>query len=161
MKYRVRIPVGEPLIFPRLCPFTGAPSPTGTVRLKQTKNLMILPLPGGIYNRYSVTTLHVPASKKIANLALGLEIMIWVSLLGGILLGGYLLLGLSRPHDEVAFWCLIGGGLLAFAFRVWRFLVVRPVYIKPARDGYTELQFRSEGYAREFAEMNRLDLSAI
>src|SRR5579859_4918095 len=84
MKYSVNIPLGEGVNFPNTCPFSGESSPGGTVRLKQTKTLMLIPLPGFIYNRYSVTTFHVPASKKIANLAKMLEFMVWASLLGGI-----------------------------------------------------------------------------
>jgi|GEM_PF-3495697 hypothetical protein len=160
MKYCVNIPLGEPLAFPQICPFSGDPFSSGTVRLKQTKTLMVLPLPGGIYNSYSTTTLRVPASGRIAKLALGLEIMIWISLLGGIGICVLLLTQSPGTHERTALLSLLASPFLALGFRFWRFMILRPVRIKPAQDGYTEMQFQSESYARQFSELNRLQMFA-
>ena len=121
---------------------------------------MVLPLPGGLYNSYSTTTLRGPASDKIAKLALGLEIMIWVSLLGGIGICVLLLTQSPGAHDRIALLSLVASPILALGFRFCRFLVLRPVRIKPAHNGYIEMQFRSEGYARQFSDLNRLQMYA-
>ncbi len=162
MKYSVNIPLGEGLNFPNTCPFSGEASPSGTVRLKQTKTLMLIPLPGFVYNRYSVTTFRVPAAKKIANLAFALEILVWASLIGGIGICFLLLTSHSNVHnDRIALLCLLGSPFVALAFRIWRSILVRSVQIRPASDDYVEVQFRSENYAREFSELNHLPYSTV
>ena len=159
MKFSVHIPLGESLSFPGTCPFSGAPSSNRTVRLKQTKTLMVMPLPHGIHNSYENTSLRIPASTRIANLALVFEIMIWLSLLGAIGICVFLTTAFKGGvHERAALLCLFASPILALTFRFLRFMVVRKVYLKPANDGYAKLQFRSESYAREFSVLNHLQV---
>ena len=86
--------------------------------------------------------------------------MIWVSLLGGI---GICIAWLSAlkasDSGKVPLLVLAGGILAAFGFRVVRYWVLRPVRIKSAWNDFVEVKFRSESYAKAFAELNRLSIS--
>lgn len=159
MKYYVHVPLEKPLTFPDVCPFSETPSPTSTIRLKQTSTSSILPIPGGVLNSYSTTTMRIPASKKIAVLATTLGILIWMSMLGGMGICVWLVtLDDSKFSAPVLF--LIGGPIVALGFRILRYFVLRRVRLKNAWNGFAELHFQSESYAKEFSDINRLALIA-
>lgn len=159
MNYTVNVPIGRGLAFPNRCPFSDLPSPTGTVRLKQTSTSFVIPLPGGFLNSYSRTTFNVPAARKVVALALTLEIMIWVSILGGMFIAG--LVGTSSSHyAAIAVLFLPAGLIAALGFRVARAIVLRPVRIRPPWNDFVEVRFASESYAKEFCELNRLPLAS-
>lgn len=161
MKYSVHVPLGKPLQFPNLCPFTDTASPNSIIRLKRTATTMVLPLPGFILSRNTTTSMCFPASRKFALRSLRLQVMIWVSLLGGI---GICIAWLSTlkasDSGKVPLLVLAGGVLAAIGFRVARYWVLRPVRIKSAWNEFVEVRFRSERYAKAFAELNRLAISA-
>jgi len=149
------------LQFPDLCPFTDSPAPRGIVRLKETKTLFVIPLPGAIYNRYRTTQIRIPASQEIAKKALRLEVLIWASLLGGIAIG--LLTVLLTEHSPTPqswpFLPLIAGPILALVFRIQRYFLLRRVCIGKTGPEALELCFQSETYAKTFSELNHLPLT--
>lgn len=161
MKYRVQVPLGKSLQFPDLCPFTDTPAPRGVVRLKQTRTLWVVPLPGGIYNRYATTRLRIPADRQVAAKALRLEVLMWASLLGGIAIG-FLMVATdhSKTPNEWPFLVVMGGPILALGFRIARYVTLRRVRIGRTDAEMLELLFDSELYARKFSELNRLPLAA-
>ena len=157
MKYRVNVPLEREIQFPNRCPFSDQVSPTGTVRLKRSSTSMVIPHPGGFVNSYSTTSLLVPAGRTIAALAVGFEIMIWLSILGGMAMAVLLASG-EGNHGRFAV-LFIGGGLVAaIGFRVARWFVLRRVSIGKAWNGFMEVSFASESYAKEFSELNMLSL---
>ena len=160
MKYRVQVPEGMPLAFPDLCPFTDAPAPTSMVRLKVVSTNWILLLPGFVANSYTKTTIRVPAARKVAMMALGSELMIWISLLGGMGLCVWSMDQGSDHEQRFTFLFIVGGVLAALAFRIFRACILRRVRIKTPWNGFVEVLFKSETFAREFAERNRLAISA-
>jgi hypothetical protein len=160
MKYCVNVPLEKRLQFPNTCPFSGAPSPNSHVRLKRSSTSLVLALPGGFYNSYSTTSLRIPSCRQIAALAVGLEAMIWLSLLGGIAMCVWLLSVESTGPRAAAALFLIGAPVAAAAFRLARYLVLRKVRLNSTWNGFAEVQFRSEAYAKEFCELNRLPLDA-
>lgn len=85
MKYRVKVPLGISLGFPNVCPFTDTPKPRGIVRLKKSRLLWILPLPGFIISRWAITRIKIPADRQLAVTAQWLQILMWLSLFGGII----------------------------------------------------------------------------
>src|SRR5579859_4904497 len=122
MKYCVSVPLGRPLQFPNMCPFSGTPSPSGTVTLMNHSTSRVLPLPGGYVNSHAKTSLSIPASEKVARLAAVLQALIWVSLVGGIGIAFWLVLHHSYSHgpNRAPGVFLTGGLLLALGFRVGR-----------------------------------------
>jgi hypothetical protein len=52
----------------------------------------------------------------------------------------------------------VGGLLAALAFRITRWFVLGRVRIGKPWNGFLEMGFASEAYAKEFSEMNRLAL---
>lgn len=159
MRYRVHVPAELPLKFPDQCPFTGMVSPTGSVRLRAFSTSTVLPIPGGFLNSYSKSTLRLPAARKIALTVLASELMIWISLLGGIALCGWCITYGSDAAQRFAFVFVVGGVLAALAFRIFRACVLRGVRIKPPWNGFVEILFKSETFAKAFAEQNRLPIS--
>jgi hypothetical protein len=159
MKYYVNVPMEESLEFPDLCPFSGKPSPSGTVRLKRTSNSFVLPIPGGVRNSYSTTRLRIPADGSIAMLALGLEISMWLCILGGV---AFVVFAASQsgPEHMGALCAMPIGLVLAALCRLARFWVLRKLRINSASDDWVELKFASETYARRFSELNRLAVDA-
>lgn len=160
MKYRVEVPSGTRLQFPDLCPFTDTPAPRGVVRLKKTKTQLVPPVPVGIYNRYLVTRMQIPACQKVATKAQWLEVAMWASLLGGIGIG-FLMVATNHSQGQqfLPFLALIGGPILALVFRIQRHVLLRRVYIGKTTMEALELRFESEHYARQFSELNGLSLS--
>lgn len=157
MKYCVNVPVEKELQFPNRCPFSDKDSPTGTVRLKRSSTSLVIPLPGGFWNSYSTTALRLPAAKAVALLAIVFESMIWLSIRGGMAVGA--LLGTSDGHQSrYAVLFIFGGLLAALVFRIARWFVLRRVRIGNAWNGFIEMSFASEAYAKEFGEINRLAL---
>src|SRR5436190_3401379 len=155
MKYCVNVPLERELQFPNRCPFSDQSSPTGTVRLKRSSTSTVIPLPGAFLNKYSTTSLRVPAAKTVALLAAAFEIMIWLSILGGVAVA-MLLAGGEGHHSRFAI-LYIGVGLVAaLAFRVARWFVRRRVRVGNAWNGFMVMSFASESYAKEFTELNRL-----
>jgi hypothetical protein len=122
---------------------------------------MVLPLPGLILSSNSTTSMRFPARRKVVVLSLVYQAMIWLSLLGGALLCIH---WLSADHPSKMEWVsllfLAGGVLAAIGFRVARYWVLRRVRICPAWGGFIEVKFKSESYAKAFAELNRLAISA-
>lgn len=164
MKYSVHVPLGRPLQFPDQCPFSDTPSPNSTVKLIKNSTSLVLPLPGGFNNSYSKTSFCIPASRKIAVLSVVLKLMIWMSILGGVSISCWLVSHHSYRASgalgiaPVLF--LFGGPVLAIAFRIIRYFVLRRVRIQNAWNGFVEVVFQSENYAREFSERNKLALIA-
>jgi hypothetical protein len=159
MSYRVQVPEGVPLQFPDQCPFTEAHAPTGAVRLKVVSTNWILPLPGFVANSYTTTIIRVPASRKVAMMAFGSELMIWISLLGGMALCVWSMDKGSDREQSFSFLFVIGGVLAALVFRIVRACILRGVRVKTPWNGFVEVLFKSETFAREFAERNRLAIS--
>jgi len=157
MKYCVNVPVERELQFPNRCPFSDKVSPTGTVRLKRSSTSIVIPLPGGFLNSYSTTALRLPAAKSIAALAIVLEIMIWVSILGGMAVD-VLLVTTGGGQSRNAGLFTVGGLLAALVFRIARWFMLRRVRIGNTWNGFIEMSFASEAYAKEFSELNRLAL---
>jgi hypothetical protein len=152
MKYCVNVPLERELQFPNRCPFSDKASPTGTVRLKRSSTSIVIPLPGGFLNSYSTTALQLPANIAVAALAIVFESMIWLSILGGMALGALL------PESRYAVEFIAGGLVAALGFRIARWFVLRRVRIAKPWNGFMEVSFASEAYAKEFSELNRLAL---
>ena len=160
MKYRVQVPLNKPLQFPDRCAFSGVAAPTSRVRLQQASTSSLIPLPGGFLNRYTNTSLPLPASRKVAVLASALGILVWLSLLAGMALcAGFMISGPDQFSARPALF-LPAGLMIALGFRVARWWVLRRVRINPAWGGFVEVQFKSEDFARAFADLNRLALLA-
>ena len=158
MKYSVNVPLEGEIQFPNRCPFTDEQSPTGTVRLKRCSTSMVIPHPGGFVNKYSTTSLLVPARRATAMLAASFALMIWLSILAGMAIAVLLASG-EGNHARFAV-LFIGGGLVAaIGFRVARWFLLRRVSIGKAWNGFVEVGFASESYAKEFSELNRLSLA--
>lgn len=103
--------------------------------------------------------MQIPASGKISVLAKTFEILIWVSMLGGMGLCGWMLtLDDSKVSHSAPVFCIVGGVIGAVGFRFLRYFILRRVRLKNAWNGFVELHFKSELYAREFSEINRLAL---
>jgi hypothetical protein len=158
MKYCVNVPVERELQFPNRCPFSDKMSPTGTVRLKRTSTSLVIPLPGGFLNSYSTTAMRLPADKAVAALAIVLESMIWVSILGGMAVDALLLATTGVGQVRYTGLFTVGGLLAALVFRIARWFVLRSVRIGKPWNGFIEMRFASEAYAKEFSELNRLAL---
>jgi hypothetical protein len=88
-----------------------------------------------------------------------LEASIWFSLLGGMTVC-VLLLNLKGSDGTLAVAALLGGPILAALFRFSRFIYLRKVRIRSAWNGFVEVRFLSENYARTFSDLNRLALDA-
>src|SRR5262249_15119051 len=142
MKYCVNVPLERELEFPNRCPFSDRPSPSGTVRLKRTSTSTLMPLPGGFRNSYSQTTLRIPAGRMIAALAAGFEIMMWLSILGGMA-GVALLAAANGAQGRFAVLLLPAGLVAALGFRVARWIVLRRVRIGNPWNGFIEMRFAS------------------
>lgn len=161
MSYCVNVPLGQLLKFPKACPFSGRPDPTGVVRLKRTSTSLVLPLPGGFANSYSQTAFRLPACRRVAACAMALEILMWISLLGGVAICCWLVSQPSTGPRSAPAAFLLGGPLVALGFRFARFLVLRGVRVGNAWNGFVEVSFKSEAYAREFSELNRLGMIPV
>jgi hypothetical protein len=156
MSYDVHVPLGKPLQFPDICPFSGTPTPNSEVKLKRTSTSMILPIPGvGLLNSYSQTAFRIPACRQIAFLAVFLEIAMWCSLLGGFAVC-VLMMNLVDDKPIAAVGPILSGVILSALCRIARFWVLRKVRIQNAWNGFVEVRFGSRAYATEFCEMNRL-----
>jgi len=118
---------------------------------------MVIPLPGAFLNSYSTTHLRVPAARIIAMLAVGFEIMIWLSILGGMAVA-VLLASAEGNRSRYAVLFVAGGLIAALGCRVARWIVLRRVRIGKAWNGFMEMSFASESYAKEFSELDRLSL---
>ena len=153
----MNVPVERELQFPDRCPFSDKASPTGTVRLKRTSTSIVIPLPSGFFNSYSTTAMRLPADIAVAALAIIFESMIWVSILGGLAVD-WLLVTTGGSQSRHAGLFTVGGLLAALVFRIARWFVLRRVRIGNAWNGFIEVSFASEAYAKEFSEMNRLAL---
>jgi len=158
MKYSVNVPLEREIQFPNRCPFTDEPSPTGTVRLKRCSTSMVIPHPGGFVNSYSTTSLLLPAGRTTAMLAMSFGIMIWLSILGGMAIA-VLMAGGEGNRARFAVLFIAGGLVAAIGFRVARWFVLRGVRIGKAWNGFMEVSFASESYAKEFSELNRLSFA--
>jgi hypothetical protein len=158
MKCCVNVPLNRELEFPDRCPFSDAPSPKGTVCLKRKSTSLVMPLPGGFQNSYSATSLEIPAQRTVAVMAVGLEMAMWLSMLGGMLIA-VLLVNADGPLARFAAFFVLGGLVAAVGCRIARWIVLRRVRIGNAWEGYVEVRFDSESYAKEFSEMNRLALA--
>lgn len=159
MGYSVNVPISKPLEFPNVCPFSGAPAPSGRICLRQSTGSSGLPLPSLRHNGCSKTILHIPASRRIALLAFGTGIMSWVSLLAGMGTCVWLIASPSEAPRMMPFLCLLGGTLAAVGFRNLRHFVLRRVRVRNAENGLAELLFESETYARDFSRRNQLALN--
>lgn len=161
MKHCVKIPVGKSLQFPDLCPFTETSTPRGVVRLKKSKTLFVIPLPGGIFNRYKNARIQIPACQQVATKAVKLEILMWASLLGGIVFGFLMVkaTGHSPTPQFSPLLPLIVGPILALVFRILRHIVLRKVTIGRSNAEVLELNFQSETYARKFSELNHFPVT--
>ncbi len=157
MKYCVNVPLERELVFPNRCPFSDRPSPTGTIRLKRSSTSAVLPIPGGFVNSHSKTTLSMPAERRIVALATALEILMWLSILGGMIVA--VLLSMSETHTRFAALYVPVGLLVALGFRIARWVLLKRVQIGNAWNGFIEVRFGSESYAKEFSELNRLSLA--
>jgi hypothetical protein len=158
MKYSVHVPLArEEIQFPNRCPFSNQASPRWTVRLKRCSTSIVIPLPGGFLNSYSTMSLRVPAGGMTALLAVSFEAMIWLSILGGMAVAG-LLTNAGGQGERYAVLFLPGGLVAALGFRVARWFVLRRVRIRKPWNGFMEVRFASESYAREFSELNRLSV---
>src|SRR5205823_48813 len=128
MKYSVNVPHAQELQFPNRCPFSDQVSPTGTVRLKRSSTSKVIPLPGAFLNSYSTTHLRVPAARVIAMLAVGFEMMIWLSILGGMA-AAVLLANAEGNRSRYAVLFVAVGLVAALGCRVARWVVLRRVRI--------------------------------
>ena len=99
--------------------------------------------------------MQVPAAKKVALLAIAFEVLIWLSILGGMAVAVLLASG-EGHHSRFAILFIAGGLIAAIGFRVARWFVLRRVRIGNAWNGFIEVSFASESFAREFTELNRL-----
>lgn len=158
MTYHVNLPAGKVIQYPNSCPFSGAPSPDGIVRLKWTSNSKVIPLSGGFHNSYAIAELKVPSKRSTAVLASILGASVWLSLLGGMAAGVAFLQ--SDAMDRYAVLAIIAGLALASLCRFLRFWVLRRFRIKGVWGEFLELRISSEHYAKEFAELNRLSIEA-
>ncbi|MDB6064979.1 MAG: hypothetical protein JWR26_1187 [Pedosphaera sp.] len=88
-------------------------------------------------------------------LALGLEISMWLCILGGV---AFVVFAASQsgPEHMGALCAMPIGLVLAALCRLARFWVLRKLRIKGASEDSVELQFASETYARRFSELNHL-----
>lgn len=59
----------------------------------------------------------------------------------------------SSKYEPIS---LIGGLVFAFGFRLLRFFILRKVRLKGVWNGFAEVHFQSEAYARDFSKLNRL-----
>ncbi len=160
MGYRINVPLERDIQFPDRCPFSDEMSPTGKVQLKRNSTSIVLPLPGGFLNSHSSTALQLPAAKKIATLAVTFQILMWLSILGGMAVP-VILMGIDAgDNGRYAILFIAGGLLAALGFRIARWFVLRRVKIGNAWNGFLEMVFASETFAREFSELNRLSLEA-
>src|SRR5262245_4081809 len=159
MKYYVQVPLDRPIQFPDVCPFTGRPSPKGTVRLKRSSTSRVVLLPDGFHNSYRTTKFRIPASQTTAAGAMVLEALIWLSILAG---AGVCVLLMNKDGrtGSLAVAALVVGLLLALGVRFARYLFLRKVTIKNAWEGFVEVRFLSESYARRLCDLNRLALDA-
>jgi hypothetical protein len=97
----------------------------------------------------------MPAAKAVAVFAIVFEIMIWLSILGGMAVAALLATADGRQSsDGVLF--IAGGLVAALVSRVARWFVLRRVRIGNAWNGFIEMNFASQAYAKEFSELNRL-----
>jgi hypothetical protein len=158
MSYQVNLPAGKVIQYPNYCPFSGAPSPNGIVRLKWTSNSKVTPLPGGFHNSYTIAELKVPSKRCTAILASVLGVSVWLSLLGGM--AACVVFLQSDTMDRYAALAIIAGLALASLCRFLRFWVLRKFRIKGVWGEFLELRISSEPYAKEFAELNRLSIEA-
>lgn len=159
----VKVPFGMRLEFPNRCPFSGAATPKGKVRLRKSRFEWLLPIPlsgwlGG--NQFSQVTVPAAKTRGFADVLLravrrGLPLL-------GILAG----LAYVRFSDNQSFsstTCamifLAGmvGGWLALLVRA---LILRRVRIVVFGPLSCELRIADEDYAREFAELNDLPLGS-
>lgn len=158
MSYHVHVPLGKPVAFPNVCPFSEKPSPSSRIRLGHTSTSSVLPLPGGFLNSYSSTTIEIPVSGEIARRAQILQILIWLSILGGM---ATCVWAISFDHSQLSRYApvvLVGALIVALAFRILRYFVLRKVLVKGVWNGFVKVRFQSESYAKEFSELNRLAL---
>jgi hypothetical protein len=158
MSYQVNLPVGKVIQYPDLCPFSGAQSPDGFVRLKWTSTSTVTPLPDGFRNSYTIAELKIPSRRSTAVLARVLGGSVWISLLGG--LTACVILIQSDTMSRHAVSAIIAGLALASLCRFLRFWVLRKFRIKGVWGEFLKLRISSEQYAREFAELNRLSVEA-
>jgi hypothetical protein len=101
--------------------------------------------------------MRLPADKAVAALAIFFESMIWLSILGGLAVD-FLLVTTGGSQSRHAGLFTVGGLLAALGFRIARWFVLRRVRIGKPWNGFIEMSFASEAYAREFSEMNNFAL---
>lgn len=83
----------------------------------------------------------------------------WVSILGAMFVTG--LLGASgSQHARFAVLFLPAGLIIALGFRIARWVALRQVRIGLPWNDFLPVRFRSESYAKEFSELNRLPMSS-
>lgn len=158
MRYHVYIPFGKPLQFPELCPFTGKPAANKFIRLSKVKNGFVLPVPGvGIYNRYSESTIDLPASENTARM----HFMMRLAPVGLILLtlGVAGFLASTDGAERSSFLVFVLGLPLAFLVAMFRWWHFRQVRVIDSSESHLEVAFTSQDYARQLSELNRLGMT--
>jgi hypothetical protein len=158
MIYCVNVPLEQEIQFPNRCPFSDQLSPSATVQLKRTSTSMLVPFPGGSLNSYSKTAFRMPAAKKVAALAISIQIMMWLSILGSMAAPVLVMALGDGRHERYAALFIPIGLIGALGFRIARWFVLRRVGIAKPWNGFMELRFASEAFAKEFSTLNGLAL---
>jgi len=155
--------------FPNTCPFTGRPSPEGSIKLHRTSDRStMIPLPGlsmfFISSSFTRSQIEVPADKGLCRWIRFLDVVFAVTvILGPCVAATWIMLEMSRVESRpltapVALF--IGATTIAAACLLYRAWLLRNVRLVGHGEGRITLRFRSEDYAQEFASMNRCSLAA-
>jgi hypothetical protein len=158
-----------PVAFPNTCPFTGKPSPEGSIKLHRTTDrATLIPLLGLSMNFISHTfrrsQIEVPADRGLCHCIRLLDVIFAIAVvLGPCVAAIWIMLEMMRMENRpltapVALF--IGATTLAAVSLLYRAWLLRNVRLVGHAERRITLRFHSEDYAREFASMNRCSLEA-
>jgi hypothetical protein len=146
-----RVPFGQRLHYPAVCPFTGVENPKKFVRVMRSEGQLWVPIPFvGLFSLNKAGQMMFPASTWITGMRVGSEVALWLCLVGGI---GY---GVFSKEDPNASHYMFGGILSAIVMRVFQWLLLCRVRIVRIGMNSLEVRFASETYAKEFCRLNDL-----
>ncbi|MGC3960264.1 MAG: hypothetical protein QM813_20750 [Verrucomicrobiota bacterium] len=167
----IRLPLRRELNFPKICPFSGKPNPTGFVHIRHPAFQWKMPIPfiAGLWKK-PVTRVRFPAasSRTLIDQSLKhLTIGLWAVLIVGKFVGRIFLtrdevateFGLIHkpPKDtDMVIWFVLGALVITVICSLIRAANVSAVKIIDADHTMAELCFDHHAYAKEFAELNQL-----
>ncbi len=154
----VRVPYGSALIYPKTCPFSGRPDPSGMVPISNTRFQWLFPIPFLSWVSGRKRAVAFPACLWRSKVDYVLRLSSELSLICGLVVAAaYVIIADHQGWDKsITIWIFIAGIALRWMAEIFRKILFRRVRVVRVGNGGCELRFADEVYAEMFANMNNL-----